>query len=1218
MTENFINLILVDLEFTKDYISKYNLSNISKNEKLTLYINNSLEKNLNNYFREKGIKKGAHIYYYLSKDNNVIRELDIKQTVKKIKDLKRNKIIISSIPIEIKANDNKILTLNKEKINNELNEEKNKEKIKEDIEEKNEENIDSKNEGEIESRIEENIEVKNEKVIDSKNEGDIESKNEKNIEKNIDSKNEIKKEEKIDVKVEEKKEEKIKYKYLNYNDKDFTIISTTKELRKKTRNISNKKKSGSLIPKKSIIIIISSMLIIFIFIKIAIFLLLFKLRKSPSNPPKEPIKKPKEELMLDINYKEQQINLYRIEEKTNVLNEGKDQSNTTNFNEYKNYLLLIQEELEDSTGEEVKTYYSGIFSLYNSFIENKTHLILSQSDDKVNEIIEGKNQTINEKNFLDYHSNNDTNLFFKLNFYKNGEIKNIYIPENFNITNLIAMKELLSLTIPKLSKNYFVEDLEKEFNIISEEKNKEDNEQEEQENPNHIRNLNSNDENDTNVLINEPKVISKNSNEMDYNLDKMKLEKIVDEKNESYYKITEKKFKNVNDEYVTMEGGSTNSSIIFYLNEKTGKLEIIEEISRLFLSGENNDDSIKMDKVFDNNNLIKYDEMYKDISQKTPSLEPINFIVDTNKVVNFDGTINDKSIYNKLLSYFNKYKYSEYNEKEYKSKVLRQLKEYIAKKNNLNPDDIIIHKNDRRLRKISESSNEESYYGLKNFTDSREAYETNIMGIKLNQKVYTKFDPSTGIIYSSVDINFGKITFPIIYPKYHTNLNIIIQNINQLNNNLIHLMLDTNSNLGEKNSVLATPIKEMEIDSIRMLKSYDDFSNVLKDPLDNIYNEIKNFTSDSFIALIDLIKSIHDAYSSLINNIKKNKYEKFIEIREITKSEYLNYIINMTNILENFYNNTLNYINDLYNELSKINDFQIDILYDIIDSINNCKEIYESFNKKLFNSIEKGIIYFKYDLNKYLENIIGDLLYVTDFLSININQNEILIKEIEEKDRNKIQILLKGFRIFINEIIEYLINNIQKDYEYEISETNENSIKSKNVILVNNLLYKIIQNSTNLIDEIKTNIKFINLYELYQNNIDIIDKINNKTISEFNSEFYEGCLKQMINIKPDFYENNTEIINYKNKLFNLSVELKNEENKEISEINNYIIDFSKNYFKDNLYKIYNNLYNIRKLFMDNEMNNLLNKFEKKIKYIINEKLKGNIYYNYYFGMNYLK
>ena len=135
-----------------------------------------------------------------------------------------------------------------------------------------------------------------------------------------------------------------------------------------------------------------------------------------------------------------------------------------------------------------------------------------------------------KKNFLDYHSNNDTNLFFKLNFYKNGEIKNIYIPENFNITNLIAMKELLSLTIPKLSKNYFVEDLEKEFNKISEEKNKEDNEQEEQENPNHIRNLNSNDENDTNVLINEPKVISKNSNEMDYNLDKMKLEKIVDEK----------------------------------------------------------------------------------------------------------------------------------------------------------------------------------------------------------------------------------------------------------------------------------------------------------------------------------------------------------------------------------------------------------------------------------------------------------------------------------------------------------------------------------------------------------------------------------------------------------------------------------------------------------------------------------------------------------------
>ena len=120
---------------------------------------------------------------------------------------------------------------------------------------------------------------------------------------------------------------------------------------------------------------------------------------------------------------------------------------------------------EISSKDDIKAYYSGFFSLYNSYVGNNTHLILSQSDEKINEILENNPENLtlrllSGQEFIDGHLTNITNPFIKLDFYKNGIIKNIYIPEGFNMTNLATMKSLLYLTIPKLSKNYYVNNIE--------------------------------------------------------------------------------------------------------------------------------------------------------------------------------------------------------------------------------------------------------------------------------------------------------------------------------------------------------------------------------------------------------------------------------------------------------------------------------------------------------------------------------------------------------------------------------------------------------------------------------------------------------------------------------------------------------------------------------------------------------------------------------------
>jgi hypothetical protein len=157
-----------------------------------------------------------------------------------------------------------------------------------------------------------------------------------------------------------------------------------------------------------------------------------------------------------------------------------------------------------------------------------------------------------------------------------------------------------------------------------------------------------------------------------------------------------------------------------------------------------------------------------------------------------------------------------------------------------------------------------------------------------------------------------------------------------------------------------------------------------------------------------------------------------------------------------------------------------------------------------------------------------------------------------------------------------LINNIHNDFEFELSEDKKDSIKFKNNNKVYNYLLTINNDSEELFKEIKKKINFINKYELYASNLDEIDRINNKTIVEFNNDFYNGCIKNLLNIKPDFYDkNNKEIIQYKENLINISDEIKDEINNEILEINNYVITYTKNYFNDNLFKIYQNLYNFR-------------------------------------------
>ena len=54
----------------------------------------------------------------------------------------------------------------------------------------------------------------------------------------------------------------------------------------------------------------------------------------------------------------------------------------------------------------------------------------------------------------DYTEENDTSCFIKIEFYENGEIKNILYPfKNFSLDYYQYIKDYINLIIPKISSN---------------------------------------------------------------------------------------------------------------------------------------------------------------------------------------------------------------------------------------------------------------------------------------------------------------------------------------------------------------------------------------------------------------------------------------------------------------------------------------------------------------------------------------------------------------------------------------------------------------------------------------------------------------------------------------------------------------------------------------------------------------------------------------------
>ena len=1017
---------------------------------------------------------------------------------------------------------------------------------------------------------------------------------------------------------ENQKNERIGNNQESQEKKDLDSILVEPKLKNSLKSINNDIKCKKIFPniinindgkpnilKNKIIMAIIGFILGILLIGMLIFLIIkFKRNKLT----RKILEYKKEELIIKKNYPLNMLLRFDCLKETEIQIEGENNSKQY-INETYDFIFIVRQKIieKEEKNHMEKEHFIGYIGLLNHTMINETDNMITVFDKKLNEYLNNKMEEKSQN--LKYTGNNGNLCFAKIEFYLNGEIKNFYLPKEFSEENFVFIEDISQLIIPKISSNLFSKNIsEKMEEILSKHNgtknrrlsnkkykkykipfNSKDLEGRSNEQVRRLGEMNYTEINYTDDILVEEYLLNPLSESININLREANEGKNNEDKNVS--QLTQYSLTNIENEEVKMEGSLTNISIFSIIDEK-GILESVEKktISKMFTPDSidiEDDEESKLvnNQIYDNNNLISSKDMEPSQNEKEFSNNnTINFnlssifIINT-MIINRTDYFQNESLNNKLYEYFDDFKY--------------EL--YFIRNESINE---IIDKDEIEKRDLSE---EESYYGLKKITYAKDLYKYNLLGLKMQKQIINEINPKTGSSSTYFVMTFGNKNIKLKVSEQQTNLHIILEQKNKMAYNLLLLLNESNINLIERNKKYLEFIISMENNISNFLQNYD-YSELFKDSLDNLSCQINNFSGEIFYEFILLIDRVYENYTYIYNNIVNDDYDFVNQIIIITREEYIKYIYNMIDAIERFENNTMNFFKGLKQEIKILDYFQIDILYDIIDVIHDANLIFNKFNKYLFKSIEKGILTFKYDIKDFVDEIMGDILYIVDFLSININKNELYKKTLDYETRETTSKKLKNIKDIIMYLIERIILNINKDYELQMSLDNKNGIKNYSLLKEKDIIINTEKASNKLIKDIKSKINNIELYELYSQNLDFINNIINKTITEYINNIHNNILIESLNLKPDYYNKESNLTKNRQTLFILSENITRQANLEINEINEFIFNYTNNYKEENIYNIYYNLYHFKQIFNNEQMNILLNEFILLFHNIVNKKI----------------
>ena len=607
--------------------------------------------------------------------------------------------------------------------------------------------------------------------------------------------------------------------------------------------------------KKQITInyIILAIVIILFLIIIAVLLLLFLFKNSKKKG--DEIKFSKEQLVTTIKYSPNLVYRYQSNKKMNMIVDIND-TNGENFNKYITqyldfFIIIRKENIEYDDEKHIqRKWFSGYIGILNLTVNNGTDdmiLIYDKELYKYLNNLKNNNLRITEEDIdLSLVEENNNFCFIKIHFYENGGIKNIFLPKNFVISNMIYFNDIIKLIIPKISQELYINNITQKIEEFNQKSEEEDNDKEEEfgvEEMNDDNTINNSSFRDLseeieteNFLLNQ----FSDSNKIDLreiNSFESEISGNDSEVNSHFSNITEFYFEELEGEDAKLDNSEIKTYIYSILNEK-GMLISIKEIQNIIMNQRNNSEN----NVIDEEDQYLKSQIYNEDNQITPDQSEPEGFIGQNFSVNFNGismeNINNIVLYDHfendyfskiIFKYFDNFQYTLYIQNdEFKNKSMRLLqnKEEISRG--------IKIKNDK-LRSLLV---DDSYYGNKNFETEKVLYKYNFLGLRLEGIIVCKVDSSTGVMSNYFQMIFGFINFKFKISKLQTNLHIITEKTNQMIYRFITLLYESNIDLIERNKMYGNIIVDIEKNTSQLFEEYFDYSGLFRDSLNDMYNQV--------------------------------------------------------------------------------------------------------------------------------------------------------------------------------------------------------------------------------------------------------------------------------------------------------------------------------------------------------------------------------------------
>ena len=847
------------------------------------------------------------------------------------------------------------------------------------------------------------------------------------------------------------------------------------------------------------------------------------------------------------------------------------------------FILYIKdihyEKSENNTKLELYTGYLAILQLTNtnSSMNEGMHLIY---DKKLIDIYEQLRNNSDNHIYIEKNDTwNDSSGFIKLEFYENGEIKKIYYPkiDTFTFKSMDYIKEIIDLTIPKISPHLFSEDIHSKFNEIQEDllevdtieekrnillrRLKESQSKKRKKNTNKPKKIrfrvlqeNLNDTTgETNETFVENEIIPFEDEIDDYELREIK------ENGDNTSNITLLSIGDIESDYAKITGSLDNKTVLTQMDDDGKVLSIYQNQKSIFVTGVRDPelDYYIFNKTYNENSYFKKETFLAEnetdiINEENPiRLKKMN-INNHNFIIFLDEFSDD---HGKLTEYFNNTIYEEYNETLSTNYAFEEMgSDYLDNINGSNVSISIMEvkeENSNNLRNLD--SNVYPFYGEKIVNNVKDVYEKHFLGITLRNYIETSIYPDSGITLVETIFIFGNIKNTLYSQKSYSNNHIIIKNKNTMSNEVVNFIDELIKQISNETS-----------------KIEDEYSNI-----HNFLSKDKPYIN-TYDTLIDGYATQFEVNTNALNK-QSSKYLKYINRADIDAS---NSILKLENTIksecEKIKKNHLNKLNAYYNLNRDFNKKVLDLV----------KNEYEKENSNVSIEIIHEITDDIGILNDYIEdNITQYLLYYNDNLSLftqfeNISLINVLTN-LKDQYNSKIETFLNILE-YINFSTSYLNlvkDQILNDYRQSVVYRYGHLLDRIKLLKENRIYYRI--KSTRYRDFSNKLLNYLKLEELgldlkvrfLKQYLEPIYTSLHNCLFNFYKEFSKEVFYTLNNIESDNYTSSKEI------LFEIIINITNEYKNIVKSSSNDVIDKHKKeidkyliYYRETTLKY---LYNIK-------------------------------------------